>query len=762
MTDFRAYLKAAGLSEAEAHEQNRNLDSWEDFFHWMDHHTQDEELPSAKRTSIGAPQLDLCWKAALFRRFHAMRDQGLPVGSPPSWTDVIEKRRHISLCVTLSLTAILSWISASTLSSEHISLTLSAIYTALYTVMIFFIISTFSKLILGTWHALRGPNANPWHPSHSARDPLPDSKVAVLFPVYHEDPARVSAGIISVAKSLERHAPEHIKNYEFFFLSDSRQANYRIAELAALIQVRKACPNFSIHYRWRKSNDHAKLGNVTDFCRRWGSRFKYMLVMDADSLMNGATIQKLFRMMEGNHRLGILQTSPTPVLRESLFGRMQQFAGRLYGTAFSYSMQAMNMGHASYIGHNALIRIQPFVDHCLLPELSGTSPWGGKPLSHDIIEAAFMARAGYEVWLLPELEGSYEEIPSNLLSFLIRERRWMQGNLQHIRLLFIEGIRPVHRETFITGVMAYVSAPLWAIFLIVSAWYMTFYIQTFQFSLDMMGSLSLPSIMMLASTIVFLFAPRVFAILQNLPHAKSQRFGGKIKMIASTLAETLFSFFFAPIMMAFLTRFTWLWIKRRSISWGNQQRDDDALPWKMCLKHFGWTSSLGILITGYLIYKLYMIPTQAILMFHLMNGHFALPNSILFWFFPILSGLIFSVFIARLTSFSFPALLKAKWFMIPEEHEVPLEITQMLEWDEKVRSTIPDPENLEHCIQYALNSPDFYVAQRARARHISRFYSNVSEKMTLNKKLTIDEFMTALSEKKALDEILRLYNYKQS
>jgi membrane glycosyltransferase len=73
---------------------------------------------------------------------------------------------------------------------------------------------------------------------------------------------------------------------------------------------------------------------------------------------------------------------------------MQQFAGRLYGSVFSYSLQAMLMGNASYIGHDAMIRLKPFIEHCMLPELSGTAPWGGKPLSHDIIESAMMAQAG--------------------------------------------------------------------------------------------------------------------------------------------------------------------------------------------------------------------------------------------------------------------------------------------------------------------------------------------------------------------------------
>src|ERR1041384_6934495 len=137
-----------------------------------------------------------------------------------------------------------------------------------------------------------------------------------------------------------------------------------------------------------------------------------MLLMDADSVMDGAACGALLRMMEGNPHIGILQTNARPVLRQSLFGRMEQFAARLYGSVFSWSLQAMYMGHACYLGHNAMIRLDALIAHCILPRLSGEAPWGGKPLSHDIVESALMARADREVWFLPEIEGSYEEVPA--------------------------------------------------------------------------------------------------------------------------------------------------------------------------------------------------------------------------------------------------------------------------------------------------------------------------------------------------------------
>ncbi|MFT9215416.1 MAG: glucans biosynthesis glucosyltransferase MdoH [Acetobacter malorum] len=754
--DFAPYLTLAGLDASQAKHVAQRITSWDELHEWLDAHAPEDTTPLPRRTSIGTPFMETSWKTALKRRFSRLQEDGQPVGEEPLWPAVVERRRRVSLITTLFLTVSLTLLADATLTAEHITPLLKTAYLLLYSIMSYFMIATFAKLAIGSWHALRGPAGNPWHPAHSATEPRPDARVAVLFPVYHEDPARVVAGMIATAQSICRYAPEHTQHYEFFLLSDSRKPGYRIAELAALNQAQEACPDILFHYRWRTSNDHAKLGNVIDFCRRWGKAYEYMLVMDADSLMKGNTIHQLLRMMEGNHRLGILQTNPTPILRESFFGRMQQFAGRLYGSAFSYSLQAMYMGHASYIGHNALIRTQAFIDHCILPDLPGKTPWGGKPLSHDIIEAALMARAGYEVWFLPDMGGSYEEIPANILGFLIRERRWMQGNLQHARFLFLEGLKPLHRENFLSGFMGYMSAPLWAAFLIISAASMVSYLQTGRLAEGTIAQIEVPSIMMLAASVVFLFSPRILAICLNIKREKSYLFGGKNKLVLSTLAETVFSFFFAPLMMAFISRFVWFWVKRKSISWGTQQRDDEALPWAICFRHFGWTSAVGIIATAILFYQLQKVPAQAIALLSVASGHWLRPESMFIWFFPILAGLGASVLIARVTSRTFPFLKKAGWFMIPEEVIVPQEITDMEHWNTHLIASIPDPDKLQDCVHYALMDPLFYIKQRARTRYRPLVAEAVLTKIYNGEKLSVSEFMIALGDTDCVDAMHRM------
>ena len=193
-----------------------------------------------------------------------------------------------------------------------------------------------------------------------------------------------------------------------------------------------------------------------------------MVVLDADSLMSGETLARLVRLMEAHPEVGVIQTAPRVVRARSLFARVQQFASRLYGPMFAAGMHYWQLGDSPYWGHNAILRVAPFMEHCSLPRLSGRPPFGGDILSHDFVEAALLGRAGWSVWLAFDLSGSYEETPGSLLEEMQRDQRWCQGNLQHLRLLFTEGLSTAHRALFLNGIFSYISAVLWLGFLVAS------------------------------------------------------------------------------------------------------------------------------------------------------------------------------------------------------------------------------------------------------------------------------------------------------
>ena len=284
-----------------------------------------------------------------------------------------------------------------------------------------------------------------------------------------------------------------------------------------------------MYYRLRDRRTHRKAGNVADFCRRWGKDYRYMVVLDADSVMSGDCITTMVKLMEAHPRAGIIQTATQAIGHATLHARAQQFASRVTGRLFTLGMQFWQIGESHYWGHNAIIRIEPFMDHCALAPIAGSGGMSGGIMSHDFVEAALMRRAGYDVWLVADLVGSYEQQPPDLLSELQRDRRWCQGNLQNARLMAEPGLHPVHRAMFVTGTMAYLSAPLWLAFL------------TLGTALWMTGAAIAPDWRALpielrglwAWTLCMLFLPRVLGLAAVFLRREQKSFGGTSRCCAA-------------------------------------------------------------------------------------------------------------------------------------------------------------------------------------------------------------------------------------
>ncbi|MEN9841197.1 MAG: hypothetical protein RL376_997, partial [Verrucomicrobiota bacterium] len=225
-----------------------------------------------------------------------------------------------------------------------------------------------------------------------------DAPTAIVMPIFNEDTSRIMEGLRVIYRSLE--ATGQLEAFDFFILSDTTNPNRWVEEESAWVALtRQLGARGRIFYRKRRVNLNKKAGNLADFCRRWGRRYRYMVVLDADSVMSGDAIVKLVRLMERNPGAGIIQTVPRLVNGETIFARLQQFASRLYGPIFAAGLNFWQQGEANYWGHNAIIRVAPFIDQCSLPELPGVEPFGGRILSHDYVEAALMRRAGWSVWL---------------------------------------------------------------------------------------------------------------------------------------------------------------------------------------------------------------------------------------------------------------------------------------------------------------------------------------------------------------------------
>ncbi|HUR60164.1 MAG TPA: glucans biosynthesis glucosyltransferase MdoH [Opitutaceae bacterium] len=488
---------------------------------------------------------------------------------------------------------------------------------------------------------------------------------AVIMPICNEDVGRVMEGMRAIYESVR--ANGQLADCDFFLLSDSPDPNNWVKEEAAwLALVQKLGAHGRIFYRKRRVGINKKAGNVADFCRRWGGHYRYMVVLDADSIISGEAVATLVCLMERNPKVGLIQAVPVLVNGETILARVQQFASRLYGTFFSAGLNYWQLGEANYWGHNAIIRVQPFIQHCSLPELPGRGPFGGRILSHDYVEAALMRRAGWQVWLATDLPGNYEECPANLIDFAKRDRRWLQGNLQHARLIVARGFHAVNRLHFFLGILSYVASPLWFALLMLSC--------VIAWKANALGASAPPAarglpwsfggqaLALFGATLVLLLLPKFLALLDLRQRPTEARaFGGWGKIALSIATETFVFTLVAPILMLFHTKFVILTLCRRTVSWGAQRRGaagDSALA-EAFSAHLGQTifgAALAVFIAR-------------------------LSPALAWWMSPMLAGMILSIPISYVTgSVALGAKLRASGiFVTPEESTPSPELRRLTE-----------------------------------------------------------------------------------
>jgi len=464
---------------------------------------------------------------------------------------------------------------------------------------------SFSSAVVGfVWLVFFAPKP-PQMPSALA------GKTAVVMPIYNEAPSRIFGALQAMCEDIA--ATGLGPHFDFFFLSDTTDPDIWVAEERALVALRdRLRGKAEVYYRHRPKNTNRKAGNIADFVTRWGGAYPQMLVLDADSLMTAHSMANLAAAMEADPDAGIIQTLPLIINRNTLFARLQQFAARIHGPVIAAGLSVWMGRDGNYWGHNAIIRTRAFADHCGLPHLSGRPPLGGHILSHDFVEAALIRRAGWAVYMLPVLGGSFEESPPSLIDLAARDRRWCQGNLQHARLMWARGFHPATRQHFTTGIMGYVASPLWmaqllvGIVLVLQSTYIRPEYFTQDFALfpawprfDAQRALDLFGI-----TMAVLLAPKLFGLLIALGQRDTRRgSGGAIALVLSTIVEVIMSSLLAPIMMLVQSGSVIQILVGRDTGWNPQRRDDGSIPLGDIIRRHRSHTALGFLtlVAGLLI-----------------------------------------------------------------------------------------------------------------------------------------------------------------
>ncbi|WP_210493914.1 glucans biosynthesis glucosyltransferase MdoH [Microvirga antarctica] len=512
----------------------------------------------------------------------------------------------------------------------------------------------FWNAVIGLWllHATRDPLARvaPFAAAGETEEPI-RLETAILLTLRNEDPARAMKRLRIVKQSLDETG--FGERFSYFILSDTSDPVLAIEEEAmAHAFALESGGSFRVVYRRRVENVGFKAGNVRDFCDRWGQRYELMLPLDADSLMTGETIVRMVRMMQAYPKLGILQSLVTGMPSKSGFARIFQFGMR-------HGMRPYTMGSAWWMadcgpfwGHNALVRIKPFSDHCDLPLLPGDGPLGGHILSHDQVEATLMRRAGYEVRVWPEECGSWEENPPTLADFSRRDVRWCQGNLQYAKLLRLPGLLPTSRFQLAWAILMFLGIPAWTLLIALLPFK----------AMDGESARLFPAASAIGLYLTFLgmyLSPKLAGFADILAtRRESRRYGGAGLFLCGVAVELVFSFLVGAATTLRITLFMIGLPFGRSATWNGQERDAHALSWSTAL--FGlWPQLLfGSLVLGSLA---------------------IVAPAVVLWTLPLTLGYLLAIPFAVLSSK--PAvgrfLVRAGLCAIPEEEERPWELAAL-------------------------------------------------------------------------------------
>jgi membrane glycosyltransferase len=561
------------------------------------------------------------------------------------------RRRIFSVLCLLTLVSMGTWL-GTILAADG--------FDVLDWVMLAAFLITAPWFVIGFWNSAigfailqfaRDPNEIILPPAVKAGDNDPIfARVAILVTVRNEDPKRAFRRLRTVKTSLD--ATGFGDQFDYFVLSDSSRADVIAAEGAAFEAWRAEFSDPSrLVYRRREDNAGFKAGNLRNFCERWGKNYELMVPLDADSLMTGAAIVRLVRIMQANPRLGILQSLVVGMPSPSFFARTFQFGMRHGMRSFTSGSSWWHADCGPFWGHNAAVRIAPFTDYCRLPELSGRPPFGGPIMSHDQIEAVLMRRAGFEVRVLTEEGGSYEENPPALPDFARRDLRWCQGNLQYLKLVGLPALFPTSRMQIAMAIQMFLVSPAIILFLICAAIAAALFPPGAPFP-------AASAIVFYSTFVAMYFSPKLFGIADALIHMP-QRYGGVGRILAGALVETIFTFLLLPISIFNQTLFMGGLLLGRNMGWEAQQRDGYRVPWTDAARSLWPATLFGLLV---LLFLAFTAPA-------------AIP-----WFLPFVGGLVLSIPFAVFTSLPEVGAAAVHWRLcaIPEEFETPAEISALL------------------------------------------------------------------------------------
>jgi membrane glycosyltransferase len=421
--------------------------------------------------------------------------------------------------------------------------------------------------------------------AHIRGDDPVTASIAILLCIRNELPERMIRNLEPMLAGL--YAAGWGERFNLYVLSDTSDARIASSEEACLTALTSRwCDRIAIIYRRRAVNTAYKAGNIREFCERWGSQHDFAVMLDADSLMTADAILRLVRIMQAEPKLGILQGLVVGLPSTSAFARIFQFGMRLGMRSYTIGSAWWQGDCGPYWGHNAVLRLKPFIEHCVLPVLSKNGTQNRHILSHDQIEAVLMRAAGYDVRVLPGEDLGWEENPPTLIEFIRRDLRWSQGNMQYWRFLLLPGLEPVSRYQLALAILMFIGSPAWIGLLVLGTLAAAFSDTPASFIRADAGMVLFVCVLMMW------FSPKIASAIDVLLRPElRQAFGGTRLFIINCAIETVCSILLCPILWFGHTIFLTGLLFGREIGWIAQVRDDHAVPFALALRNL-WPHTL--------------------------------------------------------------------------------------------------------------------------------------------------------------------------
>jgi membrane glycosyltransferase len=499
----------------------------------------------------------------------------------PAWRPVL-----FFLCVGLTMAGLI-WLAVVALSPGGIG--------AVDVILVVLFVVTLPWYVIGFWNATIGLLIMRFAPDPVAavlpvagrlrgNEPIRAS-TAVLLCIRNEPPEHVVRMLEPMMQGLAAHGVG--ERFHVYVLSDTDDSHIAAAEDGCFAALAAAWrERIAVTYRRRAQNLAFKAGNIGDFCGRWGKDHDFAIMLDADSVMTVDLVLKLVRIMQIDPTLGILQSLVVGMPSASPFGRIFQFGMRLSMRSYTIGSAWWQGDCGPYWGHNAIVRIAPFMTHCQLPMLDEHALVKGHVLSHDQVEAVLMRRAGYAVRVLASEGSSFEQNPPTLVEFIRRDLRWCQGNMQYWHFLRMPDLRPVSRYQLAFAILMFLGSPAWIGLLLIGSVAAALAATPADF---MRWDAAMTGLILV---LAMWFAPNLATVIDVLTRAKLRhRFGGGIRFGASFIITIVFVVLVAPIMWASHTLFLARLLCGRTLDWGAQARHDHEVPWSLASRQF-WPQTL--------------------------------------------------------------------------------------------------------------------------------------------------------------------------